>query len=152
MTMETMPHRGVTKNYGVRQTGGAAGQYKSIGPVKTLSYKIDRQLLLDADNGAAGLNSFVYAGSSIISARLVVHKPFDGTAAFTLTTATQGTFPVGAGDLDAVGATDVTPTGNLAVGALTTVTESFALTAANAVPGAVDGEAELIVEYIQTAV
>lgn len=151
MPFENQPTRGVVKNYGVRQTGGAHGQYKSIGPVKSLSFKLDRQFLLDADNGADGLNTFLASGITVLSARAIVHTAFAADAAITFTASnSQGTIPVAAGDLDAVGVVSLTPTGNLAVGSLTTNVGVFSTTPATVVPGATDGEAEIFIEYIQT--
>lgn len=151
MTVENARVRGVIKHYGPRHTGGAHGQYKSIGPVKTLSFKLNREFLQDADNSADGLNSYIASGCTVISARVIVHKAFDANAAITFTASnTQGTIPLAAGSLDAVGAATITTTGNLAVGGLTTDTGVFSTAPATVVPGVVDGEAEVIVEYIQT--
>ena len=151
MTLENARVRGVIKHYGPRQTGGAHGQYKSIGPVKSLSFKINREFLTDADNGADGLNTFLASGITVLSARAIVHTAFDANAAVTFTASnSQGTIPVAAGDLDAVGVVTLTPTGNLAVGSLTTDTGVFSTSPATVVPGAVDGEAEIFIEYIQT--
>lgn len=149
MTQEVAPVRGVIKNYGARNTGGAHGQYKSIGPVKSLSFKLNQEFLTDAANGAAGLNTFLASGITVLSAKVIVHTAFDATAAITFTASnSQGTIPIAATNLGSVGVVDLTTTGNLAVGALTTDTGVF--TATGAVPGAVAGEAEVYVEYIQT--
>lgn len=149
MAQEITGVRGVTKNYGVRRTGGANGQYKSIGPVKTLSFKINRDWLVDAENGAVKLNSFVWEGITVVGAKLVVKKAFDATSAFTLSTATQGAIPVAAGSLDAVGVVDLTATGKLATGEVTTATED--LTVSGLVNGAgAGGEAEVFIEYLHT--
>ena len=58
MSQEIMPIMGVTKNYGVRTTGGAVGQYRATGPVKSLSFKINRAFLKEAASGNYSLNSF----------------------------------------------------------------------------------------------
>lgn len=149
MAQEITGVRGVTKNYGVRRSGGANGQYKSTGPVKTLSFKINRDWLVDAENGAIKLNSFVWEGISVVSAKLVVKKVFDATSAFTLSTATQGTLPVAATELGSVGVVTLTPTGKLASGEVTTATEDLSVTGLVNGTGA-GGEAELIVEYLHT--
>lgn len=148
MSLEIMPVRGVTKNYGVRRTGGAVGQYKAIGAVKSLSFKISGEFLADAEAGNAVLNTFAWEGITVTSAKLIVKSAFDATAAITFSTDTQGTLPIAATELGTVGVIDITPTGNLSVGSVTDATESFAYT--GAVAGAVEGEAELYVEYIHT--
>lgn len=156
MAFEIMPKRGVTKNYGVRATGGANGQYKSDNQEKTLSFKLDLQTLTDFAAGNYALNSYIGVGASILTAKVVVHTAFDATAAVTFQAGTtadpdaQGTFPIAALELDAVGVTDITPTGNLAVGDLVDAVGNFSVL--SAVPGAVAGEAELIVTYVQTVV
>lgn len=151
MTQELAPVRGVIKHYGPRDTGGAHGQYRSTGPVKSLSFKLNLDFLTDADNDADGLNTFLASGVTVTSARAIVHTPFDATAAITFTASNgQGTIPVVAGDLDAVGVTNLVPTGNLAIDAITDDVGVFSIGAANVVPGAVEGEAEIFIEYIQT--
>ncbi len=152
--METASTRGVIKNYGVRATGGAHGQYKSIGPVKSLSFKMNLEFLEDAVAGNAGLNTFLASGITVTSAKVIVHTAFDDTAAITFTgtdseDATQGTFPIAATELGTVGVVDITPTSNYASGEVTTLASD--ITVASAVAGSTEGEAELLIEYIQTS-
>lgn len=149
MTTEITGVRGVTKNYGARDTGGAVGQYKSIGPVKTLSFKLSKESLESYENGVTTLNSYVASGITVTSARLIVKEAFDATAEVTITASNaQGTIPVAATELGSTGVTDITTTGHLSVGGLTD--DVGVLTVTSAVAGAVEGEAEIILEYIQT--
>jgi hypothetical protein len=151
MTQENARIRDVIKHYGPRDTGGAHGQYKSIGPLKTLSFKLNLDFLTDADNDADGLNAFLASGVTVTSARAIVHQPFSASTAITFTASNgQGTIPVLAGDLDAVGVTTLVPTGNLAIGSITDDVGVFSIGAANVVPGTAEGEAEIFIEYIQT--
>jgi hypothetical protein len=148
MSLEITGVRGVTKNYGVRKTGGAEGQYRSINKEKTLSFLIDRQFIADAAAGQLKLNTFIPTNSTVLEAKLIVTEVFDDTTAITFSTDSQGTVPIAATELGTVAVVDITPTGNMASGALTDATESFTYT------GVVDGgdetgEAELIITYIQ---
>jgi len=151
MSFEVASKRNVVKHYGPRQTGGAHGQYKSIGPVKTLSFKINKEFLEDADAGAAGLNTFLPAGASVITARIIIKKVFSSTATITFFGSnSQGNLPIAANAMDEVGTFNITPTANLAVGKVTTQETVFSTTAAGTVPGTAEGEGELLIEYILT--
>ena len=164
MSLAIMPIRGVSKNYGVRKTGGANGTYKATGPVKTLSFKIDYQFLKDAV--ALGiklpLSTFLPKGAVITDASLFTHKVFDELAALTLDVrkvadhASIGTFPIAAatGGLQALGGHPITGTAGVATDVLVS-DENYVVVSAAAVPTALvgkDGTAELIITYVGTAV
>ena len=164
MSLAIMPIRGVSKNYGVRKTGGANGTYKATGPVKTLSFKIDYQFLKDAV--ALGiklpLSTFLPKGAVLTDASLFTHKVFDDKAALTLEVrksvdhASIGTFPIGAntGGLQALGGHAISGTSGVAIDNII-VDENYVVITSAAIPTALvgkDGTAELIITYIGTAV
>ena len=147
-TFKTGPG-GVEKNYGVRNTGGANGQYQPAGAVKSITFKVDAQFLADAAAGNLNLNTYIPSGASITEAYVVTHTVFGATDAVTLTTSTQGTFPVAAaGALASLGKTDITTTGNLAVDDYVEATED--ITVASAVASGTEGLAELFIKYVHT--
>lgn len=152
MSLEIMRVRGVTKNYGVRRCGGAVGQYNSSGPVKNLSFKINHDMLKDAKAGNLKLDTFMWAGSSVISCKLIVKKVFDATAAITFQLGDNASnmFPITAGQLNQVGVTDIVGDGTLAERELVETTELFKAVSVAVADTNLDGEAELLVEYIQT--
>lgn len=140
---------GVEKNYGVRNTGGANGQYSPAGAVKSLTFKVDAQFLADAEDGNLNLNTYIPLGASVIEAYVVTHTVFGATDAITLTTSTQGTFPVAAaGALASLGKTDITTTGNLAVDDYVDTTED--ITVDSAVASGTEGYAEMFIKYVHT--
>lgn len=152
MSLEIMPVRGVTKNYGIRRCGGAEGQYTSSGPVKNLSFKINHDLQKDAKAGKLKLNTFMWKGASVVSAKLIVKKVFDATAAITfqLGSTTANKFELAATKLNTLGVVDITGGGTLAAGKLVAATEQFKAVGAAVADTNTDGEAELLIEYIQT--
>ncbi|AFE86213.1 putative tail fiber [Salinivibrio phage CW02] len=145
MSKEIMDVRGVTKNYGIRKTGGSVGQFHADNHSKTLTFDIDHDFLVDAAAGNLKLNTFIGSGASVTSAQVHVIEAFDATAEISFDTSTQGTLPVAATELGTVGVVDITPTGNLAVGGLTDAAEE--ITYSGAVAGSTKGKAILIVEY-----
>ena len=151
MTQSIAPIRGTTKNYGRRHCGGANGQYRSDGPLKSLTFKINKEFLQDAKDGVVKLNSFLYPNSSVVAAKVIVYKAFSADATFKIIAKdSSGTLEIPAGDLQTVNSRSLTPIGKLAVDSI--VVDIMDLEIKDVVVGDLEGAAEVIIEYTQTAV
>ena len=82
MALETQSIRGVTKNYGTRETQGKYGSnHTRLGAIKLAKWVFDYNGLPDADTTNQGLS--IPANSTIVSAKLRIITAFTSTSTTT---------------------------------------------------------------------